>query len=69
MFGTMIMLNLFIGVILNSMDEAQRERELEHIAQQRASGEESTMDEDIAAMQHQLDELKKSLEHLSLRLK
>ena len=38
MFGTMIMLNLFIGVILNSMDEARSDRVREQQEELRASG-------------------------------
>jgi len=31
LFGTMVFLNLFIGVIVNGMDEARKEQEVERI--------------------------------------
>ena len=68
MFGTMIMLNLFIGVIINSMDEAQAEREKEHREELRAAGMATTPADDAIEIQHQLDALKKNLHNLQLRL-
>ena len=52
-FGTMIMLNLFIGVILNSMEEVQREKEKQALDDGEpgtdASQSESAALDDIAA--------------------
>ena len=67
MLGTMIMLNLFIGVIIQSMDEAQAEAEQakreEHIKE---SGSISVGDE-IVLIQRQLKALSDDLERLSKR--
>jgi voltage-gated sodium channel len=64
MLGTMIMLNLFIGVIIQSMDEAQAEAEhnkrQKHIAE---SGQISVGDE-IVLIQRQLKHLSDDLERL-----
>lgn len=68
MFGTMIMLNLFIGVILNSMDEARDEREREHLEELYASGKAPTVIEDVQSIEHQIDDLKKNLDALRVRL-
>ena len=68
MFGTMIMLNLFIGVILNSMDEVREEREREHLQEQLASGEGLQLVDEVTAIQHRIDELKEHLHSLRVRL-
>lgn len=67
MLGTMIMLNLFIGVILNSMNEAQAEREKLALQQRRESGELESIDDDFAAIDHQIDDLRKQLRQLKAR--
>ena len=69
MFGTMIMLNLFIGVILNSMDEAEKERELERMAALEASGEEPSVANDVDDLRRQVASLQEGLDRLSLRMK
>ncbi len=62
MIGTMVMLNLFIGVIINSMDEARKEtaedRRLAHIS---ATGQASVGDD--------LNSLERDLEALTERLR
>lgn len=67
MLGTMVMLNLFIGVIIQSMDEAQTEAEQakreEHIKE---SGHISVGDE-MALIQKQLKALADDLERLQKR--
>lgn len=69
LFGTMIMLNLFIGIIMNSMSEmhaetAERDRE-RHIAR---TGEPSLAD-DIEQLEQQIEDLKKSAHLLRTRVK
>ena len=66
--GTMIILNLFIGVIMNGMEEAQAEREEEERQRQRESGEApSLLDElhevtgQLAALQKRLGEIQRAL--------
>lgn len=68
MFGTMIMLNLFIGVILNSMDEARSDREREHQKELRAAGKRTTVGDDIMEIDHRIDQLKHQLLALRMRL-
>ena len=61
LFGTMIMLNLFIGVIMNSMQEMHDEKEAALTA---GSGPVA----DIARIEHQLRELQDSLSSLKSKL-
>ena len=61
LFGTMIMLNLFIGVIMNSMQEMQEEKEA---ALSSGTGPAA----DIARIEHQLQELHASLSALKSKL-
>lgn len=68
MFGTMIMLNLFIGVILNSMEEARDDRDRDALKDQIASGNQPSAAQDVEAIQQKIDELKESLNSLKLRL-
>ena len=63
--GGMIILNLFIGVIMNSMQESQAEAEA---LVKKKEGVTSVTGEDIAAVEHQLDELKRQLAVLRHRL-
>ena len=64
MFGTMIMLNLFIGVIINSMDEARTEREHEQRAE--AEGKQPDIFSEIDEVARHVDELKESLDVLKM---
>lgn len=68
MIGTMIMLNLFIGVIISSMDEARKEREAEerrkHIAQTGAA----TVGDDLIQLEHELEALTERLRDLRGRV-
>ncbi len=68
MFGTMIMLNLFIGVILNSMDEAREDRLRERQQAQRESGQQRPLDSVIDDIEVQMEDMKSSLQNLRLRL-
>lgn len=68
MFGTMIMLNLFIGVILNSMEEARDEREREHLKEVRESGQAASLEDDVVALEEELHDVVKRLNTLRLRL-
>ncbi len=52
LFGTMIILNLFIGVILSGMDEAQRDAD-DEVAARRPDGPLS-MAEELSALEKQL---------------
>lgn len=68
LFGTMIVLNLFIGVIMNAMDEVRKEHETEARIARKTSGTQQVEDE-IAEIHHQLDMIKKQLDFILLQLK
>ena len=68
MFGTMIMLNLFIGVILNSMEEARLEQGREHIREQIEKGERKTPSGEIEVIQEKIEELQRLLKDLKLQV-
>lgn len=67
MIGTMIVLNLFIGVIMNSMEEVNNEQQLEQKIQNQVLGEESLVN-DIKEMSQQLENLKEQLDFVTFRL-
>jgi len=67
LIGTMIMLNLFVGVIINSMQEAQQEKERAEIAKLRETADTSAHDE-AALLEAKLDEIKHELHLLVARL-
>jgi voltage-gated sodium channel len=68
LFGTMIVLNLFIGVIMNAMDEVRAEQELEDRHARKRAGMEQLEDE-LQEMHGQLDGMKKQLDYIAFRLK
>lgn len=68
MFGTMIVLNLFIGVIMNSMEEVQQEQNME----KRALGEigaYNMMAGDIEGMQQKMIEMQENLNTIAYWLR
>ena len=65
LFGTMIMLNLFIGIILNSMDETRDEQATERSAE---AGNEPSVAEEMALLEKNIDEMKASLTALRKRV-
>lgn len=60
LIGTMITLNLFVGVVLNSMAEAQAER-TKTLIDQRARREDPDVAEQIRRVEDELDELRERL--------
>jgi voltage-gated sodium channel len=66
LLGTMVFLNLFIGVILSGMDSAQKEADRQAI-EDLPQGVPSTLD-DVVALQGRLTELQVALQHLQRRL-
>lgn len=64
LLGTMIMLNLFIGIIMNSMSEMHAELE-EQVRSKQCIGEKDSVLSDLAALDQQLSALKSQL--MSLR--
>jgi len=65
--GTMIMLNLFIGVIMNGMHEAQRETELAERKKHLEQLGQTTVGNEIKMVEHQLDQLKEQLQAIRLQ--
>ena len=58
--GAMIVLNLFIGVVLNGMEEAKKERELDDAVKRRNSSD-VDIKEEILMMEDQLKEMSEKL--------
>lgn len=68
LIGTMIVLNLFIGVIMNSMDEVRNEQLLEERMSQQG-GHPPKLDIEIEGVKAQMDELKEKLDFIAFQLK
>lgn len=69
LLGTMIILNLFIGVILNSMQEAQRDAELRKLSQESESTPEKLLEKDAAQLQETLAEATHLLDRMKHNLR
>lgn len=69
MFGTMIMLNLFIGVIINSMDEAKVERQRDLRAERLAAGETLTLSDELEEVDLQIHAVRERLKELQVKIK
>ncbi len=69
LIGTMIVLNLFIGVIMSAMDEV-KEEEMERVALEKAlkTTEGTSVEQHIDQIGGQIDNLKKELDLLKRRL-
>lgn len=68
LIGTMIVLNLFIGVIMNSMDEVREEQNLELRAQRKMGGL-YLLEDDISEIHDQLNNVKERLDLVAHRFK
>ena len=68
MIGTMIILNLFIGVILNSMDETAKQKQKEQMMARREAGDAPSIDQDLDHLRRTIGELGEGVDQLSLRL-
>ncbi len=66
--GAMIVLNLFIGVIMNGMDEAKSASEIESMASKREQ-DEIALHEEVILLEKQVQELSKNLLVLNERLR
>ena len=65
--GTMIILNLFIGVIMNGMDEAQAEAaEVEFVANR--VGDEPSTAEDLEALSEQLQDMQAQIKRIQKKV-
>jgi voltage-gated sodium channel len=67
LLGTMIVLNLFIGVIMNGMTEAQKDADLESERLRIESGAKATLNEELLALEKQLAELQLSVQKMAHR--
>lgn len=67
LIGTMIVLNLFIGVIMNSMDEVRAEAEMEERAKMKEA-EQLTMADEVHMIANKIDGLQQELLLLKHRL-
>ncbi len=67
LLGTMIMLNLFIGIIMNSMEEMHRELDEQARARQKTDEKDGVLD-DLDALDQQLSVLKSQLLNLRGKL-
>ncbi len=64
LLGTMVMLNLFIGVIMNGMNETQREAELAERKKHQKQLGHITLGDEIKQIEHDFDALKTRLQTL-----
>ncbi len=66
--GTMIVLNLFIGVIMNSMDEVANEQKMEELVAAKTKGGAPSLNHDIDRLQIQLKEMQEQLQFIGHRI-
>lgn len=69
LLGTMIILNLFIGVIVNGMDEARQEMADEERERHLQATGRTTVADDVAALRGRLGALQDGLAALERKLK
>lgn len=62
LFGTMIVLNLFIGVILNGFDEVKKE------VLEAEEADDSKLEADLHLIMHQIDDIKANISKLNSKL-
>ncbi|HFA52028.1 MAG TPA: ion transporter [Bacteroidetes bacterium] len=68
LIGTMIVMNLFIGVIMNSMDEVRNEQVLEERLRQ-AKGDVPLIDVEIEAVKKQMEDIWDKLDFIAFQVK
>ena len=68
LLGTVVILNLVIGVIISSMEEAQHEREQQLLRDARAQGVAIATAEEIRLLEHELGSLAKRLVEIRHRV-
>lgn len=69
LFGTMVMLNLFIGVIMNGMEEAKVEAEEQIEKKHIEELGRSTLEDDINHLEHELESVQEHLASLKRKLR
>ncbi len=65
LIGTMIVLNLFIGVIMNSMEEARSDAR--QLADRESALREETLQDELSRVSHELEEMRKRIDSISGR--
>ena len=68
LLGTMIMLNLFIGVIINGMDETRKEAETAEMAGKRNDLNSLTLKQEISLVEKELADVSEHLKLLKNRI-
>jgi voltage-gated sodium channel len=68
LLGAMVILNLFIGVITNGMEDAKRENEFEERQSRREAGVMPSLVDDVDTLLSRMSELQDELETLKLRI-
>lgn len=68
LLGTMIMLNLFIGVIINGMEETNKEEEIKELAKIRHEMKGLSLEEEINLISEDINKINDSLKLLKNRL-
>lgn len=68
LLGTMIMLNLFIGVIINGMEETNKEEEIKELAKIREQLKNISVEEEINLIAEDLNKINESLKLLKNRV-
>ena len=70
LIGAMVILNLFIGVIMNSMDESEKEQAIAKRVRNMecAEGVEKTIQQDLDSLRVQMDALHETIEALHYRV-
>ena len=68
LLGTMIMLNLFIGVIISGMEETNKEEEIEELARIREELKNITVEEEINLIAEDLNKINENLKLLKNRI-
>jgi len=68
LLGTMIMLNLFIGVIINGMEETNKEEENKELAKIREQIKNISLEEEIILISEDLNKINENLKLLKNRL-
>ncbi len=68
LIGTMIVLNLFIGVIMNSMEEVANEQRMEELVEAKNGNSAPSLNHDIDRLQIQLKEMQEQLQFIGHRI-
>jgi voltage-gated sodium channel len=68
LLGTMIMLNLFIGVIISGMEETNREEEVKELAKIRAEVHGLSLEDEINLISEDINKINDNLKLLKRRL-